>query len=281
MPTFRHQLRLILPIALLLVVIGRAPAALAAPAQPSAASASGAQLLALVNAERANAGLGSLQWRDDVAAIAQDWTGQMAAAGALSHNDSYFSDATRRLIGSQARGENVAFSGSVEAAHWAFMNSPGHRANILNPAFTEVGIGAVRAADGTTWVTEDFLQSSGAAVAAPPAPQEPDPAPAPEAPSEPEPVITPTKAAAPATLPPTSLAPVTVQAPAVTAPPETVAPATAAPTTSPEVEAKASGHPASFNAPATASPLGLVAFVAAGLISLDLIGLQLLRRRRA
>jgi uncharacterized protein YkwD len=37
------------------------------------------------------------------------------------------------------------------------MNSPPHRANILDPAFTHVGIGCATDGTGTIWVTEDFV----------------------------------------------------------------------------------------------------------------------------
>jgi uncharacterized protein YkwD len=39
--------------------------------------------------------------------------------------------------------------------HRAFMHSPGHRANILNPAFRQAGIGIVKI-NGNLWVTEVF-----------------------------------------------------------------------------------------------------------------------------
>jgi len=39
--------------------------------------------------------------------------------------------------------ENLALHPSVESAHQGLMNSPGHRANILNPNLTEIGIGII------------------------------------------------------------------------------------------------------------------------------------------
>jgi len=41
----------------------------------------------------------------------------------------------------RAAGENIALAPTVEVAHNGLMNSPGHRENILNPAFGRVGIG--------------------------------------------------------------------------------------------------------------------------------------------
>ncbi len=40
-------------------------------------------------------------------------------------------------------GENVGMGGTVPQIHTAYMNSPGHRANILDPRFTEIGTAAV------------------------------------------------------------------------------------------------------------------------------------------
>lgn len=44
-------------------------------------------------------------------------------------------------IAYRTAGENIAGNGSVTGANTALMNSPGHRANILNPNFTHIGIG--------------------------------------------------------------------------------------------------------------------------------------------
>jgi hypothetical protein len=279
MATFRLRLcRAALLAVIIAAVLGRAPAAMAAPAQHRLAGSEPAQLLELINADRAGAGVAALGWRDDVSVIALGWSAQMAATGTLSHNDFYFSDATRLLIGSSARGENVAFSGTMEATHWAFMHSAGHRANILDPRFTAVGIAVVHDLNGTSWVTEDFLQEAGA-----PAPA-PEPAPAPQPEPEPEPqaaaeqTITAAAAAAPTpvavTTAPPSPEPTT--APSTTAPPTTTASTSApAPLTA--------AAPAPLDSSAPDSPIGWTALVAGALITIDLVGLRLTRsyRRRA
>jgi uncharacterized protein YkwD len=54
-------------------------------------------------------------------------------------------------------GENIAVSGgSIRDVEKAFMHSPDHRANILNPCFDHVAIGVVRDGDGVAWVTVFF-----------------------------------------------------------------------------------------------------------------------------
>lgn len=62
----------------------------------------------------------------------------------------------------QAEGENVAIAPTVTEAESDFMNEPrhqqNHRWNILNPEYTEVGVGIVRASNGEYYITQDFIQ---------------------------------------------------------------------------------------------------------------------------
>ncbi|HEX4905504.1 MAG TPA: CAP domain-containing protein, partial [Acidimicrobiales bacterium] len=124
-----------------------------------------ARLLTLLNGERAAAGLAPFTMRADVTEIAVGWTSAMADSAHLAHNDAYFTRETRTRLGARLLGENVAYDGSIDAAHRALMASPPHRANILDGRFTVIGIGAEQR-DRTWWVTEDFVQP----VAAAPAP---------------------------------------------------------------------------------------------------------------
>ena len=61
-------------------------------------------------------------------------------------------------------GENIFYCSvtsdtyNVSYAHQSLMNSPGHRANILDPRFTKVGAGVYRDSLGRFWVTEMFLR---------------------------------------------------------------------------------------------------------------------------
>lgn len=141
-----------------------------APSAPRTAPEAAQRLLELVNGERARAGLGRLTSRDDVVAIALAHSQRMVAAGTIFHNDSYFTESVRRLLNSQARGENVAQNSSVDDTHARLMNSPGHRANILDPRFTVAGFGVVQAADGRYFTTQNFLQPAGAVATPAPRP---------------------------------------------------------------------------------------------------------------
>ncbi len=80
----------------------------------------------------------------------------MSGSG-LAHNPDV-GGALRRagVTGWTSWAENVGYGGSVEQVHSLFMGSSGHRTNILNPTYSQVGIGVVRAG-GRVWVTIDFV----------------------------------------------------------------------------------------------------------------------------
>ncbi|MGH9156210.1 MAG: CAP domain-containing protein [Acidimicrobiales bacterium] len=160
-------------------------------ASPVSVPEAARQLLDLVNGERARAGLGQVTSRDDIVTIALEHSQRMAAAGNIFHNDNFFSTTVKNLLGSLTRGENVAQNTSISDTHVRLMNSPGHRANILDGRFNTVGFAVVRTSNGQYWVTEDFAQTRGAPsvaaaaaaapTAAPPSTRAPAPRPAPVA----------------------------------------------------------------------------------------------------
>jgi uncharacterized protein YkwD len=53
-------------------------------------------------------------------------------------------------------GENLALAPTLEIAHRGLMNSPGHRANILNPDFGRVGIGIMDGGMRGLMVSQEF-----------------------------------------------------------------------------------------------------------------------------
>ena len=139
-----------------------APATAAQPAEAVGAGDvpdAAATLLTLVNQERARAGLGALESRPAIVAIAARQSQAMAERGDIWHNDAYFKPAIHAALAARALGENVAVNGSVEVAHLRLMASPGHRANILNGRFDAVGIAVVRDGRGAVFITEDFVDS--------------------------------------------------------------------------------------------------------------------------
>ena len=143
-------------------------------------AAGAATLLTLVNQERVANGLAPVAPRDDVTAIAVQWSHLMADAQTLAHNDGYFTRDTKTRLGATRVGENVAKNIDLLDAHRRLMASPQHRANILDPGFTTIGIGVVIASTGEYYVTEDFLVSNAAPLpVVSPAPTTPAPAPEP------------------------------------------------------------------------------------------------------
>jgi hypothetical protein len=80
----------------------------------------------------------------------------------FSHESPTTGDVAHRLraasIPYRNAGENIALDASVDNAHRAFMNSPAHRANVLNPDFTNLGIGVVQVGE-RVMVTEAFTRT--------------------------------------------------------------------------------------------------------------------------
>jgi uncharacterized protein YkwD len=106
-----------------------------------------AKVVELTNAERKRRGIGPLKLNDRLAEMAAWMARDQSAQKALSHTDSRgegLPERARRFgyTGYQYLGENIARSTvSPERVVAQWMGSPGHRANILNPHFTEIGVG--------------------------------------------------------------------------------------------------------------------------------------------
>jgi hypothetical protein len=126
---------------------------LAGPASADALS-DAQQFTTLLNQARADAGLPALVSDVRLVTMATAWSTAMAAAGVLSHNPALTTEAP---YGWTRLSENVGYGGTVAAVHNALMNSPGHRANILDPNVNAVGVG-VAYSGGRVWVTEDFMK---------------------------------------------------------------------------------------------------------------------------
>jgi hypothetical protein len=126
-----------------------------APSASAADSGAEAQFLTLINQERTSRGMNALTVRSEVIPVARNWTAKLIGDQALSHNPSL---ATLMPADWITIGENVGFGSSVDSLHTAFMNSPGHRANVLGD-FHQVGIGVDYDAKGRMWVTVDFMKS--------------------------------------------------------------------------------------------------------------------------
>ncbi|KES08737.1 hypothetical protein BU52_01425 [Streptomyces toyocaensis] len=130
-----------------------------APAAPSAtASGAVARVVELVNAERGKAGCSPVTVNATLTEAAQNHSEDMAASGTMSHTGSDGSSPGDRITRAgyswSTYGENVAYGYSTpEQVMQGWMTSPGHKANILNCAFKEIGVGLAQ--PGSYW-TQDF-----------------------------------------------------------------------------------------------------------------------------
>ncbi len=117
----------------------------------------------ITNEERAKAGLPALQYDENLAEVARAHSVDMDLRSFFAHDNPDGQTPFDRMEAAGFRysyaAENIAWNQrSPEAVMTAWMNSPGHRANILNPNVTYVGIGLHIAADGSYYWTQNFLK---------------------------------------------------------------------------------------------------------------------------
>ena len=112
------------------------------------------QVLDATNAARKRAGLAPLRGMSGLHSVAQKWTSKLAASGELAHNPSY---ADQIPAGWTRAAENVAYGYEPDRVVDAWMDSSGHRANILGD-HTHLGVGFVRDAQGRAWYTQNFAR---------------------------------------------------------------------------------------------------------------------------
>jgi hypothetical protein len=132
---------------------GRPPQAL----QPEAE-----QLLALANEARAAHGAGPLHWDPALALAARQHCLRMAAEGPIAHRYGGELDLSDRAGHAGAHfsliEENVAIGPDAAAIHEEWMNSPGHRTNLLNPDVDRVGVALV-ASRGVLYAVADYAHA--------------------------------------------------------------------------------------------------------------------------
>ncbi|MFB7999753.1 CAP domain-containing protein [Streptomyces sp. NPDC056002] len=136
----------------------RTTATPSAPATTSPASGYTARVLTLVNNERSKAGCSPLTMNAKLTKAAQDHSKDMASHRNMSHTGSDGSSPDDRITRAgyswSSYGENVAYGYSTpEKVMAAWMSSPGHKRNILDCSFKEIGIGL---AQPDSYWTQDF-----------------------------------------------------------------------------------------------------------------------------
>jgi uncharacterized protein YkwD len=135
------------------------------------------EFIGRVNDERTSRGLNALELDPLLVQVARSHSREMCDLNYFDHHspsqdlrtpmDRFLNGL--RTIGQSTPdyvlvGENIYYCSessetyNVEFGHQALMNSPGHRANILEPRFAKIGVGIYRDAKGQFWVTEMFLR---------------------------------------------------------------------------------------------------------------------------
>ncbi|MEU0005669.1 CAP domain-containing protein [Streptomyces sp. NPDC006314] len=135
-----------------------APAAPGTPKPTATASGFAAEIVRLVNAERTKAGCQALALNPELTKAAQAHSADMAAHQNMSHTGSDGSSPGDRITRAgyawSSYGENVAYGyATADQVMAGWMSSPGHRANILNCGFKEIGVGL---AQPNSYWTQDF-----------------------------------------------------------------------------------------------------------------------------
>lgn len=145
-PALSHLTGLVLLWLTALVLLGL-------PAEAGASLDHEGEFLERINADRAEVGADPLTLRPALSEAARDHSRTMAEAGELFHllHDDLEVDGWRPSR------ENTGYGWSVRSTHAALLASGVHRANLLDPELTDVGIG-VALHDGQVWVTQLFSQ---------------------------------------------------------------------------------------------------------------------------
>ena len=128
------------------------------PTEDNEAKSFEAEVVRLVNIERKKAGLAELKHNWELSRVARCKSEDMRDKGYFAHNSPTYGTPFQMMksfgISYRTAGENIAKGQTTPAAVVnAWMNSSGHRANILNPSFTEIGVGY---ASGNYW-TQMFI----------------------------------------------------------------------------------------------------------------------------
>jgi uncharacterized protein YkwD len=164
-----HPMRRVLflvPLTAVVLLVGACgPLPSAAPGQGVAAEPWVADMLGVVNARRAEAGVAPLALCGTLQAAARGHSADQAASNRMSHTGSGGSNMQQRAegagyVGWSGLAENVAAGyGDVGSVMAGWMGSDGHRRNLLSANYEHVGFGLANGADGTPYWTQDFGRS--------------------------------------------------------------------------------------------------------------------------
>ncbi|HHW47726.1 MAG TPA: SafA/ExsA family spore coat assembly protein [Clostridiaceae bacterium] len=122
------------------------------------------EVIKLVNAERAKRGLAALKANWQLSRVARYKSQDMVNKGYFSHTSPTYGSPFKMMesfgLKFSAAGENIAYGQRTpQEVMNAWMNSPGHRSNILNPSYNEIGVGLARTKSGVNYWTQMFIKS--------------------------------------------------------------------------------------------------------------------------
>lgn len=122
------------------------------------------QVIKLVNQARVNAGLQPFTANWELSRVARYKSQDMANKGYFNHTSPTYGSPFTMMqnfgIKFTAAGENIAMGQrTAQEVMNSWMNSPGHRSNILNPSFNQIGVGLAKNSNGTCYWTQQFIRS--------------------------------------------------------------------------------------------------------------------------
>lgn len=121
------------------------------------------EVVRLVNVERSQNGLMALTNNWQLARVARYKSTDMAVINYFDHTSPTYGSPFTMMqsfgLKFSAAGENIALGQRTPAeVMTAWMNSPGHRANILNPSYTNIGVGLAKNSSGVCYWTQEFIK---------------------------------------------------------------------------------------------------------------------------
>lgn len=124
------------------------------------------EVIRLTNAERAKSGLPALSENPQISKVARLKSQDMADKGYFSHQSPTYGSPFQMMqsfgLRFSAAAENIAYGqGTPQEVVTAWMNSPGHRANMLSRSCSQIGVGMTKNKSGSPYWTQMFMQPTG------------------------------------------------------------------------------------------------------------------------
>ncbi|MFA9429323.1 CAP domain-containing protein [Egicoccus sp. AB-alg2] len=160
MPVLLRRMTVSLLAAALLAAPLTATSAAVAPAEAHAAAKNGCKVVAkpeaasrdFIAAQRKKAKVGAIKHAGDLRDVARDHAMRMCTRDRLYHNPNL----TKEVRNWRSVGENVGRGTTIDRLNRAFMDSPGHRANVLDKRWTQYGVGVAVNGQGKVYVVQVY-----------------------------------------------------------------------------------------------------------------------------